>query len=311
MAFQHGIYGIEYDEQQRSPLRKFWIWSAVALVLVLALIFTRGCFGKRGSAMPQDGQLGQTHYAVPEVETARERPSFWRHFIVYHRKAKERPADTAQEEPGERRSSGGRWVEAEGQAVAAAKENYSAEVKQLLERVSASEARDDLLTARKLLQQLLLRKESQETRQLFERKLGMVNMALILGDRAMPGKVRHKVVQGDLISKLARHYGCTQSYLLQVNRIDRPERMNIGQELWALDNPLFEVVSVPGADSVVLMLAAEFVKRYNLMGGAVVPEIAAGRYSAASFLTQLELRDSDRAELQLLLPNSAVAVIHE
>lgn len=81
MSLQRGSYGIEFDGRQGSPLRKLWVLLAGLPVLAAALMFFRGCSGVP-ARVPEDGEsVGQTRYRSMEVETERERPSLFRHFL--------------------------------------------------------------------------------------------------------------------------------------------------------------------------------------------------------------------------------------
>ena len=81
MSLQRSTYGIEYDEQQRSPFRKIWVPAALVLAVILPLLVFRGCGNPGGRDAALAEEPGQTRYRVPKVETRRERPSLWRHFL--------------------------------------------------------------------------------------------------------------------------------------------------------------------------------------------------------------------------------------
>jgi hypothetical protein len=84
MSLQRGTYGIEFDGQQRSPLRKWWLPAILVLVIGAPLLLLRGCAGRSGpSGQADEAAPGRTRYSVPEVETRRERPSIWRHFLNF------------------------------------------------------------------------------------------------------------------------------------------------------------------------------------------------------------------------------------
>lgn len=269
MSLQRGTYGIEYDERQSSPFRKLWLPAALILVVVLPLLFYRGCGGTSERAPVSDDGVGQTRYRLPEVETPRERPSLWRHFLNFGIGAnvgKGRPPAAAAPAKGDR------WHDAEVSIPPAAK-GQSPEVRKLLDQVTAHEAEDDLVNARLVLQQVLLRKDADDVRAFAERKIGALNTVLAFGDRPMPEKAKHRIAAGDLVSKLAKRYGNTQEYVLKANGIDKPEQLRIGREIWVLQAPVFELTVFKRSSSAVLTLNGQFFKRYEVGLGrpAAVP----------------------------------------
>jgi hypothetical protein len=299
---QRGTYGIEYDGQQGSSFRKLWIPVALVLAVILPLLFFRGCGkpGRRGAGL--DEGLGQTRYQVPEVEAKRERPSLWRHFLSYRRSDKK--AEGGEDRRGAAAGStrGGRWLDEEtASPLVIQAKVQSPEVKRLLEQVTRHETADELVNARLVLHQILLRKDAEDVRAFVERKIGGINTALVFDDRPMPEKARHRLASGDLVGKLSKRYGNTQEYLFKANGIDQPNRMRAGDEIWVLENPVFEMTVFKKAASAVLTLNGQFFKRYETgMGDS--PEAPAGAYTVRDgVLARLGLRNADADELRTLL----------
>lgn len=278
MSLQRGTYGIEYDERQGSPLRKFWGVFALVPLAAVFLLLARGCGGDRTESLPDGAAVGQTRYRAPEVETPRERASLLKHFFDIRLKpisggaAQKKAADAA---AASRQGSG--WRASEAQPPPATKVQ-SPEVKKLLDQVAAREEADDLLGARLLLLQVLIRRDADDVRAFVERKIGSVNTALIFANRPMPEKSKHRIVSGDVIGKLAKRYGSTQEFILKANGIDKPERLRIGRELWVLAAPVFELTVFKKGGSAVLTLNGQFFKRYPV--GIGKPELVpAGTYA--------------------------------
>lgn len=268
MSLQRGTYGIEFDERQESPLRKLWLPATVLFVLAIAALFFRGCGGDEPERdLLEEGELGQTRYRLPQVETQRESPSFFKHFVMTRRGAAP-SADGA--------VAGGAPERAKDAAPQAAK-GASAEIRTLLDQVTAFEAADDLVGARQTLFQILPRRDADDVRAFIERQIGNVNTTLVFGDRPMPEKTTHTVAAGDVISKLARRYGNTQDYLLRANGIEKPESLRIGRVIWVLKAPVFELTVFKRSNSAVLTLNGRFFKRYETGHGR--PElIPSGTY---------------------------------
>ena len=276
MSLQRGTYGIEYDERQGLPLRKFWGVFALIPVAGLFFLLFRGCGGEHPREAEGDDGLGQVRYRIPGVEAPRERPSLLKHFLNLRRQPEaldtaKKGADAAV--PGKDSD----WLLPEGKPLSAAKVQ-SQEVRKLLDQAAAREEQDDLVGMRLLLLQVLLRRDADEVRAFVERKIGTVNATLAFANRPAPEKVKHRVVAGDLISKIAKKYGNTQDFILKANGIDKPERLRIGREVWVLEQPQFELTVFKKSGSAVLTLNGQFFKKYPL--GISQPErVPAGTYA--------------------------------
>ena len=187
----------------------------------------------------------------------------------------------------------------------------SPEVKRLFEAAARHEAADDLVNARLVLNQILLRKDAEDVRFFIERKIGNINTVLVFGDRPMPEKTRHQIAPGDLVGKLAKRYGNTQDFLLRANGIDQPNRLRIGREIWVLENPAFEMTVFKKAANAVLTLNGQFFKRYETVAGTP-PDMPAGTYAVRDgILPRLGLRRADAEELRILLPPGVPVTVGE
>lgn len=276
MSLQRGTYGIEYDERQGSPLRKSWWMFALIPVAGLFFLLFRGCGGGHLREAEGDDGLGQVRYRIPAVEAPRERPSLLKHFLNLRRQPE--ASDTAKK--GADAAAQGKnpaGLLPETQPLSAAKVR-SQEVRKLLDQAAAHEEQDDLVGTRLLLLQVLLRRDADDVRAFVERKIGAVNATLVFANRPAPEKVKHRVVAGDLISKIAKKYGNTQDFILKANGIDKPERLRLGREVWVLDRPRFELTVALKEACATLTLNGQFFKKYPL--GISQPErVPAGTYA--------------------------------
>lgn len=260
---RRGTYGIEYDDNPGPDLRRLWVPLVLVMVVVLPALFFRGCGGGGQADKPED-ELGSARYRLPEVEAERERPSFLRHWFFSRRArdAASKPADGAAV-----RRVGDTARAATAAAMAQPPRKLPPEVQRLMDQVAELENSDDMSGARKILLHLLTRRDADEIRAFVERKIGALNTAMTFGARPMPEKTRHKVVSGDVISRLARQYGNTVDYILKVNGIDRPESLRVGREIWVLQNPVFELTVFKRAKKAVLTLNGYFFKSYEISPG--------------------------------------------
>lgn len=295
MGFQRGNYGVEYEQNQRSSLGKLWLLSILIPVIVLVLVL-RGCgTGKSGGVFDGD-DIPAGEPPAPEVAVERERPSIAVHFLQAWRskfKGKssaeiESDADKKEGRPVAGTDSG-KELRAARRMVA--DKNIPEAVAKLLKRVDELEDGDDLVSARMILQKLRLSPEAATVRPLVETRLGEINIALIFSTSPMPGKLPHKIVSGDLVSKLTHKYNNTEEYILRVNQITQPERIRIGQELWVLDNPIFELLIDKSDFKAVLLFNNGFFKAYTIGLGD------SGRVLAGAY--ELRGRSADGRRLSL------------
>jgi len=268
MGLQRGTYGIEYDQDQKSSVGKLWLLPVVIPLLVILLV-VRGCFVGSSDGVYSIDDTSHVESPVPEVQVERERPSIVAHFLQSWRNKFKGEVASA-----EKTSTP---VEGVSQEVVETSDNkkrvenikintsgMSDEVSGLLKRVQELEDGGDLVSARMILQKLRLRPDASTVRPLVEKRIGEINIKLILSDKPMPGKLLYKIKSGDLVSRLTHRYRNTEEYILRVNKIDRPEKIRIGQELWVLDNPVFELMIDKSDFKAVLLFNNRFFKVYKI-----------------------------------------------
>lgn len=259
MPLQRGSYGIEYDDRPGFSYQKlYWAFLLIPVVALMVLLF-RGC--QRDAVRPPlaEESTQQSRQQASELKAARVRPSIFKHFaqtwLNSHTSDKSK-AQSVEAKPKEK------WLVSVPAALVPTLEKQPSEVKRLLQQVAECEAADDLVGARLIYRQLLIRKDAEEIRGFLERKIGDLNTTLLFSDRPMPEKTKHLIEAGDLITKLTKKYGDTQEFLLQANGIEKPELLRIGRGLWVLDNPVFELTVFKKGGSAVLTLDGRFFKRY-------------------------------------------------
>ena len=266
MSLQRGSFGIEFDERQGFPYQKLW-WAVFLIpVIALAVLFFRGCHGDAARTAFSDDPMQQSRQEASELKAGRQRPSVLKHFLQtwWSAPAENRREVEAQAAPPEPQKG---WLASVPPKVLSSVQKQSPEVRKLLEQVAARETADDLVGARLVFRQLLVRKDAEEIRAFVERKIGEINIALIFSDHPMPEKVKHRIESGDLIAKLTKKFGNTQDYLLKANGIEKPELLRIGREIWVLKNPVFELTIFKRGGSAVLTLNGLFFKSYPVGAG--------------------------------------------
>ncbi len=268
MSLERGTYGIEYDQNRKSSFGKLWLLPVVIPLVVIVLVL-RGCVSGKSNRIYSSDETAPEERLTPEVAVERERPSIAVHFLqAWRSKFKgDSPsaAGVAAPENGSAPtvptdSGGGRRTA----APAVREQNIPDAVARLLTRVKELEDGGDLVSARMILQKLRLRPDAAGVRGLVEKRIGEINIALIFSGSPMPGKLLHKIQSGDLVSKLARRYDNTEEYILRVNKIEHPEKIRIGQELWVLDHPVFELMIDKSDFKAVILFNHGFFKVYTV-----------------------------------------------
>ena len=285
MGLERGTYGIEYDKNRKSSAGKLW-FLPVIIPLVVILLILRGCFAGQSGGIYSGDDMSLAERSVPEVKVVRERPSIVAHFLrSWHSKMKGEVStgnESAAHDMGVRRVVNKRSGNKKGSTKTGVKTSeIPNEVARLLKRVDDLEDGGDLVSARMILQKLRLRPDASVVRPLVERRIGEVNITLILSDKPMPGKLLYKIKSGDFISRLRRRYKNTEEYILRVNKIERSERIRIGQELWVLDNPIFELMIDKSDFKAVLLFNNRFFKVYTIGLGAS-ESVPSGSYEVRS-----------------------------
>lgn len=259
MSLQRGSYGVEYDDRPGfSYQRLYWVVLLIP-VAALTVLFFRGCHREAAHSPFADESTQQSRQQTSERKAARARPSIFKHFSqtwLNSPKGDNPKAESAETKPKEK------WMASVPEALLPAVRKQSSEVKRLLQQIAEREAADDLVGARLIYRQLLIRKDADEIRAFVERKIGDINTTLLFSDRPMPEKTKHRIEAGDLIAKLTKKYGNTQDFLLKANGIEKPELLRIGRGLWVMDNPVFELTVFKKGGSAVLTLNGRFFKRY-------------------------------------------------
>lgn len=285
MGFQRGTYGVEYDQNQKSSTGKLWLLSVVIPLLAIFLVL-RGCFMGSSNGGYSADDTSHTESLAPEVKVERERPSIATHFLQSWRNKLRGEVATESERPAAMGGGDQALIEESGnkrhvEEVKIETLGLPDEVARLLKRAQELEDSGDLVSARMILQKLRLRLDAATVRPLVEKRIGEVNTKLILSDKPMPGKLLYTIQSGDLVSRLTHKYGNTEEYILRVNKIDHPEKIRIGQELWVLDNPIFELMIDKSDFKAVLLFNNSFFKTYQV-GLGDPGTVPAGSYEVRS-----------------------------
>lgn len=249
--FTRGSYGIEYDEGNReTAYQRYWWVALIIPLLVVGLLFSRGCSAHKDAL--DDDSVQDRHDDLPEEKTAPKRVSIWTHFASNWLKRPDSETNRLTQAPA---------VPTLGSTA----KPMDPAVRDLFNKATLAEQGNNLLEARQIFLRLLRLEAAAELRPFVERKLGALHSSLYLSTRLAPGKAVHALASGEKLGKLASQYGCTLEYLLTVNAIQKPDKLQIGKRVTVLQNPRFELLISKRDSTAVLLLNSGFFKRYTLL----------------------------------------------
>ena len=294
MSLARGKYGVEYDPKRRDRDSSGlgWVFVAVALVALVSLSWT---LVKRMRATPADE--------------------------AFVDKVSEAPPDAAPSAAatGETNRAAGAAVDlppAPAPVVRApAGARRPVKVKNLLMRLEEAEKSRNLEMAVSTIEALraLPGGPAADIDDALARRLGSLNVRRLFGQRNAQWVKRVTVKRGDSASRIAAENGSTLASLVKLNGIDA-SRIVLGQQLYVMDHPRFNLIVHRRARTADLSLNGKFFKRYDLQGEVSAKE---GAYELPerkrAFFTNIGavLKTSDQEELEVLLPVHTPVLVSE
>ena len=145
------------------------------------------------------------------------------------------------------------------------------------------------------------------------RRLGTLNVRRLFDLRNAQWVKQVTVKRGDVASRIAYENGSTLASLARLNG-GNVEKVVIGQKLYVMDHPRFNLVIHRRTRTADLSLNGKFFKRYDLPGEVSGKE---GTYempaNPRTFWRSIgvEFKIADRAELETLMPVKASVIIAE
>jgi len=323
MAYARGKFGIEYssgpagDEPHRTGLVLVILFALAAVSFFSA----RGCLRHRHasppSTEPAEGLARPLAKSEPEVR--RDRPAFFGIFGGSGGEAAA-PAEenhgtvsgvtpksaTARSVPPVRTGAADRLLEAA--------EGRPAAVRSLLQRLAAAEREGDPALAINAIEKLRDRPDAADLDDALARRLGALNLAVLLSSRPTTWTTTDSLGAGDTLPRLAREHGTTVDAVLKMNGIADARRIRAGRPLRVLTHPRFALVVHRRTLIADLSLNGKFFKRYDVNAGA---ETKPGAYKVTReegtrpLLRRLGVRlsDADLAELEMLMPPGASLLV--
>ena len=181
-------------------------------------------------------------------------------------------------------------------------------VRHLLMRLEEAEKKADVEMAVTTIEQLrsLPGAPAADFDNKLARRLGELNVKRLFGQRNAQWVATNVVKRGDSASRIASEHGSTLASLKKLNEGVDINRVRIGQTLFVMNHPRFNLVVHRRTRTADLQLNGKFFKRYDMTKETAVKE---GAYEWRG--VNLELKPADRAELDILLPKSASVLVSE
>jgi len=139
-------------------------------------------------------------------------------------------------------------------------------VQATLAKGRAAESGGQLLDARRCYLAVLAGGVDARARAEVERRLGKVNMELLLTPRVMPDKKEYEVRRGDSLAVIASRFGTTADLIQVANRLPDPDKIRQGQRLQVFTGE-FHLVASRRRNDLVVTMNGGFFKRYRVGTG--------------------------------------------
>ena len=286
MSLARGKFGIEYDPRrmEREPSGLGWVFALVALVALVSLTWSLVRRYRARAEEPQ--QLTEVVEAVVEAAETNQAPTAAEPLP---------PAPPVVEQSAYARRS--------------------PRLRNLLMRLEEAERRRDVEMAVTTIEEIraLPGSPAADIDDSLARRLGTLNVRRLF-DRRNAQWVKQVVVRrGDSASRIAVENGSTLATLVKLNGGD-VNRIVPGKTLYVMDHPRFNLVVHRRSRTVDLSLNGKFFRRYDLQGEV---KAKGGAYELPerkrAFWTNvgLQLKTSDRDELETLLPSGTPVLISE
>lgn len=137
------------------------------------------------------------------------------------------------------------------------------------------------------------------------RRLGVLNVRRLFDLKSAQWVATVQVKRGDSASRIASEHGSTLASLSKLND-GRIDRLQIGEKIYVLNHPRFNLVVHRRSKTADLQLNGKFFKRYDLLDETGLKD---GAFEWREI--SLKLKSADRVELDTVLPRSTSVLVSE
>lgn len=137
------------------------------------------------------------------------------------------------------------------------------------------------------------------------RRLGVLNVRRLFDLKSAQWVATVQVKRGDSASRIASEHGSTLASLSKLND-GKIDRLQIGEKVFVLNHPRFNLVVHRRSKTADLQLNGKFFKRYDLLDETGLKD---GAFEWREI--SLKLKSADRVELDTMLPRSTSVLVSE
>ena len=303
-------YGIRHrppDNEETHRLR--WAFAFLAVVATASFIYARGCKaqpavpdGRPAPAQPEPATPSATPPA-PDTAPATQ-PKAPRPDAKTVLPQNPPPAKPTAKSPAAKRAE--RWL--------ASSATCPQTERTLLERLAEAERQGRTALAIDTLEKLRARPAMAYLDDQLARRLGELNVQMLLSETRTPWTAVVEVKRGDSLQRLAREHGTTLAAALRLNNLKDSNHLSIGQKIRLLEFPKAALVVHKQTKIADLTLNGKFFKRYYVSTSAATkpgPYPITREKGPLDRFAELSIRaaEDDRDELKMFLaPGSALAI---
>lgn len=296
MALARGKFGVEYNPRQleREPSGFGWVVAVIALALFVLLTWT---LVRRIRTHRQEAELVSTESPIQAVDSPDE-PDVNQPTLPSPESLTSLTFQTFQ-------------------PLNTELSRRTPKVRNLLMRLEEAERRRDVEMAVTTIETLrdLPGSPVADLDDSLARRLGALNIRRLFNLRNAQWVKEEKVGRGDTASRIAAEHGSTFASLARLNGgKEKVERIVIGQTIYVMNHPRFNLVLHRRTRTADLSLNGKFFKRYDLQGAVKaregsyeMPEKRRDFWSGVGTCFKPE----DRLEIDTLLPKGTPILVSE
>ena len=305
MSFKRGRFGVEFNEMRRDRSESHllrWTLLGAAVLAIVSFVSTRGC--ARRVRMPD--------FTPPTADPIQPTPP--------QKQTPPPPAPVATNTPGVQAKPAPKVETPKKNVPSAAAQMVErwlttsagrpARERTLLEKLLAAERASNAVLALDTIERLRQRPAMADLDEPLARRLGALNLQLLLSDRPTPWTTPVTCRRGDTPFRIAREHGTTVSAVQRLNGLSQNAKLEPGTRLRVLEFPRAAIVIHRQTKQADLTINGKFFKRYYASTGAATKIVSVQVTREAGPRTRfgelgIVFAPSDLDELAMFLPPGA------
>lgn len=305
MSFKRGRFGVEFNEMRRDRSESHllrWTLLGVAVLAIVSFVSTRGC--ARRVRMPDF--TPPTADPVQPAPPQKQAPPPPAPVATNTQDVQAKPAPKVEAPKKNVPSAAAQMVERWLTTSA----GRPARERTLLEKLLAAERASNAVLALDTIERLRQRPAMADLDEPLARRLGALNLQLLLSDRPTPWTTTVTCRRGDTPFRIAREHGTTVSAVQRLNDLPQNAKLEPGTRLRVLEFPRAAIVIHRQTKQADLTINGKFFKRYYASTSAATKIVSVQVTREAGPRTRfgelgIVFAPSDLDELAMFLPPGA------